>query len=291
MKNSELYNFIPTRSYTVKLADTKVNILIDSTFNPHQANNQNAVSVLKTIHYHSDYECFFVKNKSLSITTESFTEDIENSIVIIPPCFRHFSVTKNQYVYRFLFSISKLKNKSPTIYSDLIRNIDNIIKLPLNEEIIAYLNQLNLCFQEKRELNEIKINALFTLLFTSLFENFISRKSEKNNSVQNGQLNYVSIIEQFINNNYKESPHLDTLAKKLHLSTKQTSRILKKQYNSTLSQLINEKRLTISCMLLKNTSLKISEIIEQTGFENESYFYVLFKKKYKISPLSYRKYR
>ena len=194
-------------------------------------------------------------------------------------------------MYRFLFSISKLKNKSPTIYSDLIRNIDNIIKLPLNEEIIAYLNQLNLCFQEKRELNEIKINALFTLLFTSLFENFISRKSEKNNSVQNGQLNYVSIIEQFINNNYKESPHLDTLAKKLHLSTKQTSRILKKQYNSTLSQLINEKRLTISCMLLKNTSLKISEIIEQTGFENESYFYVLFKKKYKISPLSYRKYR
>ena len=41
--------------------------------------------------------------------------------------------------------------------------------------------------------------------------------------------------------------------------------------------------------LIKNTAIPISEIAKQTNLGSENYFYTLFKKRYGISPLQYRK--
>ncbi len=54
--------------------------------------------------------------------------------------------------------------------------------------------------------------------------------------------------------------------------------IWKCQYSCSLAEL-----------LLKNTELKISEISLQSCLGSENYFYQVFKKKYGMSPLKYRK--
>ena len=99
---------------------------------------------------------------------------------------------------------------------------------------------------------------------------------------------YVSLIEAYVQKNYAEKINLSTLAGELYLSTKQVSRIIKKEYDCTFSELINRKRMSAACMLLKNTDMKISDIIKQLNYTSENYFYVLFKKYYGVSPRNYR---
>lgn len=289
-KTDHIKNSIATKTYTVKLGDARIDITIDKTFNPKHSLKQD-LNIFKTIHYHTDYELFFVCGNSLYITTQTSTIEFTDSVVIVPPYFNHFSVAKKENVTRFMFSLSKLKNETPNIYADLIKSFNSasLLSFPLSDEINVYTEQLNRSFHEADKWIDIKINALFSLLLISVFNHF--QQSNKFDQIAHldKTVNYIPIIENIIQNHYNENIHLDYLAEQLHLSTKQVSRILKKKYNSTLSDMINEKKLSISCVLLKNTTLKINEIINQVGFGTESYFYILFKKKYGMSPLAYRK--
>jgi AraC-like DNA-binding protein len=66
-------------------------------------------------------------------------------------------------------------------------------------------------------------------------------------------------------------------------------------YNKTRSvlgitphSLINQRRLSKAAILLKSTTLTVSEIIDQTGFASRTHFYELFNKAYGCSPSDYR---
>lgn len=66
-------------------------------------------------------------------------------------------------------------------------------------------------------------------------------------------------------------------------------------YNKTKSvlgttphSLINQRRLQKAAVLLKSSSLTVSEIIDQTGFTSRTHFYDLFGKAYGCSPLEFR---
>ncbi|HRM89934.1 MAG TPA: helix-turn-helix transcriptional regulator, partial [Thomasclavelia ramosa] len=56
----------------------------------------------------------------------------------------------------------------------------------------------------------------------------------------------------------------------------------------TFKQLIQEERLKAAANLLKTTSLPIVEIMQEVGYENITYFYKIFKEKFKITPSIYR---
>ncbi|ATL47839.1 hypothetical protein COR50_12075 [Chitinophaga caeni] len=59
-------------------------------------------------------------------------------------------------------------------------------------------------------------------------------------------------------------------------------------YSSSPAKWINQKRLEYSCLLLKNTQERISEISEKCGFESLSYFTRIFKKTYHMTPSEFR---
>jgi signal transduction histidine kinase/ligand-binding sensor domain-containing protein/CheY-like chemotaxis protein/AraC-like DNA-binding protein len=66
-------------------------------------------------------------------------------------------------------------------------------------------------------------------------------------------------------------------------------------YNKTRSvlgttphSLIYQRRLSKAAILLKSTSMTVSEIIDQTGFASRTHFYDLFNKSYDCSPSDYR---
>ena len=125
---------------------------------------------------------------------------------------------------------------------------------------------------------------MFSLVYSGNFATDVP--DEKTGRASHGR--YVSLIETYLQKNYAEKINLTTLAGELYLSTKQVSRIIKKEYNCTFSELINRKRMSAACMLLKNTDMKISDIIKQLNYTSENYFYVLFKKYYGVSPRKYR---
>lgn len=82
---------------------------------------------------------------------------------------------------------------------------------------------------------------------------------------------------------------LEGLAEKLELSTKQTARLIKKQYGMTFEQRLTQTKLDMAVRLLTLTTMPIREIAKTVGYSSAQYFSRRFKEKYQYSPAEYRK--
>lgn len=78
------------------------------------------------------------------------------------------------------------------------------------------------------------------------------------------------------------------IADEIGISNSYLSRIFKDKVGVSLSDMINETKLKIAAEQLRNTNKSIKEIIEGVGIVNQSYFTVMFKKKFGILPTEYR---
>ena len=88
--------------------------------------------------------------------------------------------------------------------------------------------------------------------------------------------------------NYR-SVTLSSTARYFHYSECYLSRLISRQLGMSFSQLLQTIRLEKSCELLMNTDIKITELCERIGYDNESYYIQLFRKTYGVTPLQYRK--
>lgn len=80
----------------------------------------------------------------------------------------------------------------------------------------------------------------------------------------------------------------EKLCESLAISKSSLYNKTKQVLGTTPHGLINQRRLRKASMLLGSTSLTVSEIIDQTGFNSRAHFYELFNKAYGCSPSEYR---
>ena len=95
-------------------------------------------------------------------------------------------------------------------------------------------------------------------------------------------------IDEYIDGHLTDAS-LDGLADFLGYSSVYTGALVKKVTGKTYKSLLQEKRLEIAENLLLKTEMSIDEIIKRTGYENASFFRRIFKEKYGVTPLNYRK--
>ena len=105
------------------------------------------------------------------------------------------------------------------------------------------------------------------------------------------QLKYKVIVEQAINiiiNKYPDS-NLCTnqIADMMKMNPRRISRIFKDYSGVTIAEYISEVRLKKAAELLENTQISVYEIIEKIGLANESYFYKIFKARFRCTPKEY----
>ncbi|RED54411.1 AraC family transcriptional regulator [Cohnella lupini] len=103
-------------------------------------------------------------------------------------------------------------------------------------------------------------------------------------------LNYfvVDAVTEYIHKNYQDlSLSLPSIAAMMKISSRNLSKIYKQATNLSIPDLINGVRLTKAAELLIEEDLSVYEVVQKVGFTNETYFFSLFKKKYKVTPKEY----
>ncbi len=95
-------------------------------------------------------------------------------------------------------------------------------------------------------------------------------------------------ILSFVDGDLKNAS-LSNLAKYMGYTKQYTSFIVTKCMGVPFSKLLRQKRIEKAAELLRRSELSISEIIEETGYSNESFFRKHFKETYGLSPFNYRK--
>jgi AraC-like DNA-binding protein len=94
----------------------------------------------------------------------------------------------------------------------------------------------------------------------------------------------LSFIKEFY---YKELK-LKDIASMVGYSTSYFSRTFSDTYGASFIEILIDIRIKHAKILLKKSDLTIVEISEKVGFNNNSYFSVVFKKKTGLSPMQYR---
>ncbi len=190
------------------------------------------------------------------------------------------------------------------IKEDIAKIFDDISSMNYNNIILALMHLLNTIKSALDEINQGKLNT-YAIDFGNLIEQLyemetlevlkgnlllifenIPEEEKDNRSEKNKVL--VETIKKVISENYSDSQLCMTeIADMLKMSPQYISRIFRNAADMSISEYINEVRLSKVLDLLKNTNLNISNVLEKVGIENETYFFRLFKKKFGTTPREY----
>lgn len=98
---------------------------------------------------------------------------------------------------------------------------------------------------------------------------------------------HYRLILNYLKQNY-QSATLKSTAEFVHFSKQYICRIVKEISGSTFSTLLTEIRIDIASSYLKETTLRLEDIAELTGFSDASHLSQVFKKMKSITPSAYR---
>ena len=102
------------------------------------------------------------------------------------------------------------------------------------------------------------------------------------------QGNLVSMITQYIEENYMTDLCLEQIADEMGVTAKYVSRVFRNNTGMLLTDYINEVRINKAKELLRDTNMKIQDICTKVGIENRTTFLRVFKKVEGVSPTTYR---
>ncbi len=241
----------------------------------HSNNNHYATIRIDNIicvpHCHTSYELLFVTNGRIAANINGKEHIVSGGecIMILPMQIHSYNTIDNSTVEISIFScdyISDFYNetkgkefKNPVTDSD---SIDSWI-----------LNKSN---------NRFEIKSILYKYCARLMKNGI-REAEKSND----DLSMKIVI--YIQNHFKTNVSLKQMAKEFGYSYNYLSAYFKTRFGCGYAEYVNSFRLEEAVKMLKETNNAITQIAFESGFTSTRNFNNVFKKKYGISPLVYRK--
>ena len=173
-----------------------------------------------------------------------------------------------------------------------IRNLpatptDMLIDVNVNETTRAFFYGMIPYFSQKTPPSE----SLLELKFKELLFNLLSDPANA------GFLAYVNSIAdqdktplwQIMEANYTFNLSISDFARIAQRSLASFKREFHEYYRTSPGKWLTNKRLEYSKLLLDASKKNVSEIAYESGFENITHFSRVFKEKYSLSPLQYRK--
>lgn len=100
---------------------------------------------------------------------------------------------------------------------------------------------------------------------------------------------YTDQIKNYIHYHYFEIDSLEMIAKHLSLNKIYMERLFKQETGISIWNYLNDVRMERAAYYLSSLNYPIGDIDELVGIHSRQNFYLLFKKKYGISPSQYRK--
>jgi len=135
-----------------------------------------------------------------------------------------------------------------------------------------------------KRINQCKfVNRLYEIVKESI--QYVFGAMNTNVSIQK---QIVNDVNNYIIKNYNKKITLNEIASKLHISRSYLSRLYKKEQGETIINFLNKTRIEMAKKLLKKTTLRISEVANEVGFDDPAYFTHVFIKYTGSSPKDYR---
>ncbi|ASA24233.1 response regulator transcription factor [Paenibacillus donghaensis] len=117
----------------------------------------------------------------------------------------------------------------------------------------------------------------------------LQRLSRENRLSENADSKMVMEIRDYLDQHYDQEMTLQHIAERFFISRENVSRKFKQITGENLSDYLTGLRIDKAKLLLQNTPMRLSQISELVGYEDEKYFSRVFKKATGQTPREYRK--
>lgn len=244
------------------------------------------------LHKHPEFEFHYCLSGSFNIiiNKQQYTLN-EGDLVVIPPMTAHEMPDNSSNNYQALVIVV-----GPIFLSSYFKLLAQ--RLPeISLFNLKSIGQTQLC-QIFDELAELKSNPMgFSDLFIkgNIFKVcalLLNLFTESNYSVYSpNELRAISSIEkalEIIYSNYRKNLTLDEVAYMCGYNKGHFCKIFKNATGQTFHNFLNDYRINIACILLKETFDSIEEIAIQVGFIDSKSFCRVFKQSIGTTPRSYR---
>lgn len=246
---------------------------------PHKHNTYISIIFTKGIGTHCiDFKHYEVKSGAVFLLTPGQMHSWELSNDVDGYVFFH---TKEFYDNIF---IAKKINDFPFFYLQ-----ENFPLIQLNgQEINEIEYQFKSIYEEycQNEQSFSKLQSLVDIVYISL-----SRYYTNNINLPTIDIKLLKIreLQRLIEQNYIEKKSASEYANMMNISARHLSRLVNETLNKSTSDLIFERIMLEAKRLLLNNFPSVSEVANQLGYEDVSYFIRLFRLKNGISPLEFQK--
>lgn len=157
-----------------------------------------------------------------------------------------------------------------------------------NSPVINIFKDIYRLFIAGSNEDRLKVKILLLQMISQIekeiTENFLNTQTAR-------KVSYFKELEKVkkqIDNNPAKNFTLNELSFTANLSPNFLCRLFSDRYKISLFKYINKCRVNMAKSLLSETSESVSKISRKCGFENESYFYRVFKRHTGLTPVQYR---
>ena len=127
---------------------------------------------------------------------------------------------------------------------------------------------------------------LMELLF---FIEFLCQTFEDNNNILSEEDTILSLILEYLNENYNENLTLEFITRKFSINRNKLNAIFLLNNGKTCLNYLMDLRIDMAKIILSNTQIPISEVAGRVGYPDSNYFTKIFKKQTGVTPSVYRK--
>lgn len=248
------------------------------------------------LHSHEYYEFTYNGHSREFIFEDKTVVSEEGYLMITPPKKLHVQRMAKKSPYDspshiILMNIRKNTNKTTnSLYDTLYSILGNGFYEKVPQRVAEIMSVLDIDNPRTVANKRLRFSLLLHELIILIIE---SSKIQLSDIMYSKSLDTfesrIYKIDAMINENYSENLTLELIAQKVNISTRQISRIMKKQYGCTFKEILTNKRINRAKHLLQNTNKKISEIATEIGYNSEKSFYSAFVCECGCSPSEYRK--
>ncbi len=253
-------------------------------------------------HWHDEIEIFFLKKGEVDFFIEEKCFHLkEGEAILIPPNLLHMALNSHNNeccFYAFLFSpVLFSESYANSYYNRFVQPLKHNGRLYIyhfsqniawHNEVLRLLNQIFL-FYNRPNINswELDLHGLLFQLWNLYYNNHMILIDLS--STYQKLYDKLKLSIDYIHKHYADDLNLELLAKQSGLCKETFCRYFKKLTGESPFTYIIRYRIRKSCEILLNTNIKITEVANQCGFYNISYYNRTFMQYIKCSPSKYRK--
>lgn len=251
-------------------------------------------------HSHNSYEIHFIVAGSGVFTVGGTGYEVSGGdVVVTGPDILHAQTSGiDDPMEEFCVNVTITPRKGNKTPDDLTRLFDTLSAnrffigsgVYASDEFVALLTESlerKSCWRER--VSAIMMSLLIQVgrLFHASPENDIPPVGVLSD-VTSRQINRRRKIDGYFRE-YLRDISEEELAKRLFVSRRQLSRIMREYYSMTFTEKLNDLRAEYAKTLLMTTDMTVAAIAESCGFSSAQYFYKVFTKKYGIPPAKLRR--